>query len=430
MELILFLFIGILVLIFFSVPIAFAISVISFCALYKLNLGFYLIPQRIFSSLNSYVLLAVPLFLFTGLCMNKSGVTSKLIKFSSVIVGPLKGGLNYVNILVSMFFAGISGSSTADTAGIGSIMIPSMSEKGYPKHLSVAVTAVSSTMGNIIPPSLIAVIYAALVGESVGAIFIAGILPGVLIGLSQFIISFFYSIKYDLPKEEKVTLSEFFTAFKEASAPLLAPVIILGGIFTGYFTATEAAGIAALYSIILGVFFYKTLSWNDLWQLFIETGKFSSIILFCLGAANIYGYILGYLGAPHLIGNLIATFTQNQTAFLFIVTVVFLFTGLFMGATPAIIIFMPIFSPISEGLGINSIHLAVVAIVTLSLGLVTPPYGLSLLIASSIANESPSKSLKTIFVFFIAMVCVVVLLVLFPNLVLFLPRILVPELLN
>ena len=423
MGIVVFLFFGLIILIAISVPIAFAIGASSFLALYQLDLGFYLIPQRMFSNLNNFILMAIPMFLFTGLCMNKSGITKKLINFSAALVGPLRGGLNYVNILVSMFFAGISGSSTADAAGIGSILIPSMTEKGYPKALSVSITAVSSTIGNIIPPSLIAIIYANIVGVSVGEVFIAGILPGILFGLFQSIISYYYSVKYNLPKERRVSFREFLSATKEAIPPLIAPVIILGGIFTGFFTATEAAGIAALYSIILGFFFYKTLKWHDIWQLLIETGKMSSTILLCIGLANIFGYVLGYIRTPQLFGNIILSFTQNPTLILFMVTGVFLLTGCFMGAAPAIIIFMPVFSPIAEMFGIDPIHLAVVAIVTLALGLITPPFGLSLLIACKIAGIPIEKTFSILSVLFLAMVCVIVLIILFPDVVLFLPRI-------
>jgi len=428
MSIILFLVISLLLLVLSSVPIAFAVGLSSVLVLNYADINLYVFIQQLFSCVNNYILLAIPLFLFSGLTMNAAGVTVKLINFASVLVGSFRGGLAYINILVSMFFAGISGSSTADTAAVGSVLIPGMIRKGYSREFSAAVTAVSSTLGNIIPPSLMAIIYSAVVGVSVGVVFIAGIIPGIMVALAQMAISYNYAVKYDFPREEKVNFKSFVNATREVFLPMLTPVIIIGGIFSGYFTATEAAGIAAIYSLFLGGIVYRTINLKKFWNLLLETAKMSSIVMFTIGVSKVFAFIIGFHQIPQQLGTLVFSVIQTPILILLIIVAIFLIVGTFMDAGPSVIILMPIFAPLADKIGINPYHLAVLVIMTSTFGLVTPPYGLCLLMASSIAKVSVEKVLRDVFIFFIAMLVVILLILFFPELVLYIPKTFVPHL--
>jgi len=423
-----FLIVGLAFFIVISVPIGFSIALSSLLVLIPAEtLSSWLLVQRMYAGLNSFPLLAIPLFLLAGLLMNSTGVTDKLIQLSYTLVGSIKGGLAHVNVVVSMFFAGISGSSTADTAGIGSILIPAMVKKGYSKEFSVAVTAASSTMGVIIPPSIMAVIYAATTNISIGALFLAGIIPGILIGLSQMIISYIYAVKYNYPSEKKASIKELFIALKNGFLPLLSPFIIIGGIIGGIFTATEAAAVAVAYSLFLGFFVYRSLTLKKLRESLFQAARLSALSIFCISTAAVYGYIIAYYRIPEFIGNFVSSLTSNGTLILLINVLIFLIVGTFMDAAPAIIILMPILAPIAYNAGVHPVHIGVIVVVTLALGLITPPYGLCLLIASEIANIKFEKAFKTVLLFFVVMVCVVVFCVFFPNIILMIPKYFLPK---
>ena len=428
MILIWILIISLIVSVVLSVPIAFSIALSSLLVIIPDNtLTTLLLVQRMYAGLNSFPLLAIPLFLLAGLLMNASGVTDRLIKLSYTLVGSIKGGLAHINVIVSMFFAGISGSSTADTAGIGSILIPAMVKKGYGKEFSVAITAASSTMGVIIPPSIMAVIYAATTNVSIGALFLAGVIPGVLIGLSQMIVSYIFAIKYHFPSEERVSFKELMVAVKNGFLPMLSPIIIIGGIVGGIFTATEAAAVAVAYSLFLGFFVYRSLSFQKVREVLFEAVRLSSISLFCISTATVYGYIIAIYRIPELLGSFISFLTVDPTMILLLYVFIFLIVGTFMDAAPAIIILMPILAPIAYKVGIHPIHVGIVVVATMALGLITPPYGLCLLIASTIAEIKFEEAFKTIMIFFTIMVCVVLFCVFFPNVILALPYYFLPK---
>ena len=417
------LLIGLALFIVISVPIGFAIALSSLLVLLPDKImSPWLLVQRMYSGLTSFPLVAIPLFLLAGLIMNSAGITDRLIRLSYTLVGSIKGGLAHVNIVVSMFFAGISGSSTADTAGIGSILIPAMIKKGYSKEFTVAVTAASSTMGVIIPPSIMAVIYASTANISIGALFLAGIVPGILIGLSQMIIAYIYAIKYNYPKEKRATFKETLTALKNSILPLFSPLIIIGGIVGGIFTATEAAAVAVAYSLFLGFIVYKSLTFKKLRETLFKAACLSTLSLFCISTASVYGYIIAFYRIPELIGNYISIITSEATIILLIYVLIFLAVGTFMDAAPAMIILIPILAPIAYKTGIDPIHLGVIVVVTLAVGLITPPYGLCLLIASAIANIKFERAFKVVFLFFLVMVGVITFCVFFPNIILVIPK--------
>jgi tripartite ATP-independent transporter DctM subunit len=386
------------------------------------------LTQRIFAGLDSFVILAVPLFILTGELMNECKITDKLIDACYALVGHVRGSLAQVNVLVSMIFAGISGSSQADTAGIGSVLIPAMIKKGYSKDFTVAVTCASSTMGVVIPPSITAVVYAASVNISVGTLFLGGIIPGILIAASQMAICHYYAVKYDYPREKSYPIKERIAIVSKAALPLLTPLIIIGGIIGGLFTATEAAAIAVVYSLLLAFIVYRNITLKQLWQILIRTGKMSSVALFCVGTSTIFSYIMAYYNVTDMLGSFITSISTSPVLFLMLIVGFFIVIGTFMDATPAIIVFAPIIAPIGESLGISPIQLGVIVIVTLALGLITPPYGLCLMLAAQIGEISIERAFKATFVFIVALLLVIMLLVLFPKLILFIPTKFAPNL--
>ncbi len=423
--LIIILFAGILL----SVPVSFAIALSSIVVLFldpSPALTPWVLVQRTFAGLDSFTILAIPLFLLTAEIMNESGITDRLIKFSYALVGHIRGGLSHVNILVSMVFAGISGSSTADTAGIGSILIPSMVKKGYSKEFSISVTAASSTMGQIIPPSIIAVIYASTVGISVGALFLGGLVPGILIGLSQMLLTVIMANRYNYPREERMPFKEIVLTVLGALPTLLTPIIIIGGIVGGFFTPTEAAVVAASWALVLS-FFYRTMTFKKLWKILVHTGKMSSVTILCIGVATVFSYIISYYRIPNAIGAFLTGVTSSPLVFLMLVFLLFMIVGCFMDATPSIIMLAPIVAPIGNTLGVNPVHMGVVVVATMALGLITPPYGLCLLLACQIGKTPLHRVMPMMFWFILLMILVLVVCIVFPDLVLLIPRLIMPD---
>ncbi|KJS82152.1 MAG: C4-dicarboxylate ABC transporter permease [Peptococcaceae bacterium BICA1-8] len=417
-----------LVLLVLGVPISFVIGIVAFFGITLLpGVPAITVVQKMFSGLNSFVLLAVPLFILAANLMNSGKITDKLIDFSTAMVGHIRGGLAHSNVVVSMFFAGISGSSQADTAGIGSVLIPSMVKEGYSKETALAVTAASSTIGVIIPPSIPMVIYGSLAGASVGALFLAGFIPGILIGLGQMLLIYYYSIKYGYPKYERVPLGVLLKKFIENIPPLMTPAIILGGIVGGIVTPTEAAALACVYAFIISMFIYRSIKWSELPDILIETLKLSSMSLFALSTASALGELLSYYQVSQSISQVFATQLPYAPAFMLAVILLFLFLGTFMDAIPAMILFVPVILPAAENLGISDIHLGLVIIVCLAIGLITPPYGLCLLLASSIAEVPVVRAFKTVFPYIIVILLVLIFIALFPQAVFWLPKMIKPE---
>jgi len=411
-----------------NIPVAISLSLSSvFVAVFFCDLSPTLMVQQFYRGLDSFPLLAIPLFLLVGKLMNSGRITDYLLNLSRNLVGHIKGGLGHINVVISMFFAGISGSSTADTAGIGSVLIPAMVKEGYNKSISVAVTAASSTLGSIIPPSIMMVIYGAVGGVSIGGLFLGGVIPGILLGLSQMVIIYIYAKKYDYPFYKKSTVSEVLESFKNAILPLFVPVIIIGGIVGGFFTATESAMIASIYSLIIILFIYKTMKLRELPKLFINTVFLYSQLLFAIGAAVVFGWLLAYLQAPQLMVVWVTPLLNSPQVTLIFIVFLFMLVGTFMDAIPAIIIFLPIIQELGAKAGIHPVHMGIVVTITLSMGLITPPYGLCLLFACKIAKTSMYKVLKTVVIFYSAFIAILLLVIFCPDLVLFLPKLFMPN---
>ncbi len=411
------------------IPIVFSLFISSTLAIIvQGNVSLEIVSQRMWVGLNNFPLLAVPFFLFVGQLMNETGISKRLIDFSQSMVGHLKGGLAQVNVLVSMIFAGISGASSADTSGIGSVMIPAMTKVGYPKGFTVGITSASSTLGNIIPPSIMMIIYASTAGISVGGLFLTGIIPGVLIGVGQMALAFHFAWKHGIGSDHKFSFRNLMSRSKAAVFALAIPVIVIGGIMFGVFTATEASVIAVVYTLFLALI-YGEFSFRRIYPVLKNSVGLFSLSLFCVAAASLWGWILAYYNVPQsVVHSLGAAGLLDSSFYVFVfVIMIFLVIGTFMDAIPAIIILQPIVDPLASAVGINPYHMGIVIVLTLAIGLITPPYGLCLLIASDLADLPVTKALRSLLPFFVLALIVVLIAVLFPDLMLYIPSRVMPK---
>jgi len=418
-----------IILMLIGVPIAFVIGIVALLGIMSIDYITELtVPIKMVNGLDSFVLLAVPLFILVANLMNSGKISEKLIELALAIVGPIRGGLAHANILVSMMFAGVSGASQADTAGVGKILIPSMEKQGYSKEMSVGVTAASSTIGVIIPPSIPMIIFAGLANASVGALFLGGIVPGILIGLGMMIFVYIVSVKKNYPKLERVEMKVFIKLLLETLPALFTVIIIIGGIITGFFTATEAAAIASIYTLLISMFFYKTLKLNDLPKIFADTLALSSLSLFALAAASALGELMSYYQLSTIAQQFFAENIGSKALFLIILILFFLFIGTFMDAIPAMILFVPVILPTATIFGIEPVHLGLIIVITLAVGLVTPPYGLCLLLAAKIGDLSIERSFVAVIPYIGIIVVVLLFLAFFPEIAFYIPKLLNPTL--
>ncbi len=426
---ILFLVFGVLVIL--RVPVAFALGLACVPVfLIEDRLTPFLLMNEMFKSYNSFILLAVPFFLMAANIMNSAGITDRLVQLAKALVGHLPGGLGHINVVVSMLFAGISGSSTADAAGIGSLLIPQMKKQGFSPSFSVAVTACSSVMGVIIPPSILMVVWGGLMTVSIGGLFLAGVIPGMLVALSQMATVYVYAKIYHYPIYSRSTFKQAIIAIAQALLPLMTPMIIVGGIVAGFFTPTEASVIAVLYSLILGLVIYNTISFRDIPKILYDSARFAAISLFCIGTASAFGWLLAYYKIPLALVDFLKQFGAGPISTGLIVAGAFLFIGMFIDAIPAIIILGTVLWPVAEFAGIHPIHFAIIGVISLAFGLVTPPYGLCLLISCAIGEVELKKAIKDVAIILLPMLGVLLIVILFPDIILFLPKLLLPKFVN
>jgi tripartite ATP-independent transporter DctM subunit len=376
---------------------------------------------------NSFILLAVPFFVLSANLMNMAGITERLMDLTRCVVGQFKGGLAYVNVVVSMIFAGISGSSTADAAGEGSIIIPAMRKQGYDASFTVAITACSSVIGVIIPPSILMVVWGGIMNVSIGALFLAGFIPGILVGLSQMAAVWVYARVRGYPVYARATVGEFFTALGRSSFAMLTPVIIIGGVVGGFFTPTEASVIAVLYSLCVGFFLYRSLGFRDIGRALYETARLASISLFCIGTASAFGWLMAYYQIPKAVVGVLAQYGAGVISVGLIVAGVFLVIGCFIDAIPAIIIGGPLLAPLAQNVGMHPVHFAIIGVVSLAFGLVTPPYGLCLLIDCHIAGIKVSEAILDVLIILVPMLVTLLIVIAFPELILWIPRLFMPK---
>jgi tripartite ATP-independent transporter DctM subunit len=414
------LLVSFLILLFLGMPVAFAMAISGVLALLALgDVSLLLVPQRMYLSLNSFPLLAVPFFILAGEIMNAGGLTKRIVAFANALVGHFRGGLGHVNVVANMIMAGVSGSASADAVAIGSVMIPAMVQAGYPAAFAAGLTASAATIGPIIPPSIVMVIYGSMTGVSIGAMFLGGVIPGVLIGLGLMAIVWWYARQNGWERGARAPARAVLRSFLDAFWAILAPIIIVGGILSGIFTPTEAGVIACLYSLFVGFVVNRELTWRKLWDILLNAAVTTSVPLIILSGASIFGWILARQRfATYMVGFITDITASPLVAYLIIVAIL-LFIGLFIEALAAILIFVPVLLPIGQHYGFDPVHFALVIIIAMLIGTVTPPVGIQLYIASAISRVPVPR--VVVWPFVSAMTAVLIAIVLFPATVVWIP---------
>lgn len=406
-----------------NIPVVIALGVTSIVWILTVKqIPLILVVHRMFRGLDSFPLIAMPFFILAGLVLDRIGATRQLMKLADSLVGHLKGGLAHINVVASMFFAGITGSAVADTSAIGSLLIPAMVRQGYNASFSVAVTAISSVIGVIIPPSILMVLYAVATELSVGKMLLAGAIPGLTLGISQMFVIAWYAHKKNYPTGERFQLKRVFSTGKAAILPMMVVLIIVGGIYGGIFTPTEAAVIAVLYTFFLGFFIYRNISFGDLKSLFIEAGIIGASGVFILTTTDVFAWIITSESVPKMIIDGIFVITTNKILILVFLNIALLLCGTFLPGIAAIIVLAPILHPIGLHLGLDPIHFGVVVVLNLSIGLVTPPVGPCLFVSCAIGKCSISETIKPLLPLYLASIAALLLVTFVPWFSTFIPN--------
>ena len=410
-----------LILLFTGLPLYVDLGLSSFLYIFITGMKPIVVLQRITQAANSFTMIAAPFFILMGNLMNTGGVTRKLFRFANTLVGSVPGGMGHANILCSAMFAGMSGTAVADAGGLGNIEIEAMRDLGYDDDFSCAVTAASSVLGPIIPPSLPMVILAVTVGASIGRCFVGGIIPGVLMAVAMGCLVTYYSHKRHYPRNPKPTAKIIWVAFKEAIWALLSPIILFVSIYTGIVTTTEAAIIAALYSMIVGLYAYKDLRWRDIPQIMLATCETTGVVLAIVMTANIFGYSLSVAQIPQKI-SLVLTSISNKFLFLIVINLFLLFVGCFMEGTAAILILAPILIPAMQAMGVSETQACLIMILNLMIGVVTPPVGVVLYVTSNVAKVSSSRVIRATTPFLLPLFIVLMIVTFVPFVTNWLPN--------
>ena len=416
---------------FLRVPVALALALACVPILIiEPRLDTMTLMSETFNAYNSFILLAVPFFLLTANLMNVGGITDRLMTLSRTMVGHWPGGLAQINVVLSIFFAGISGSSTADAASQSKLFIDAQRKEGYDDSFSVAITAVSAVLAVIIPPSILMIVWGGILNVSIGALFLAGVVPGLLIGVAQMGTVHAYAKMRNYPTYPRASWGEFFVSMFKSVPALMTPGIIIGGKIFGWFTATESAAIAVLYAGFLSIFYYREMTRRQFYEALLDTGKLAGVALFCVGTASCFGWLLAYYQIPKVILSSVSSWHMGFAATGFFIAFVFLVVGCFLDAIPAIIIVATILEPLSKSVGMDPVHFAMIGIVSLAFGLVTPPYGMCLMIACSVAGMRIKDALKDTLIMLIPMLLVLALVIVWPAVSLWLPALISPEFLR
>ena len=398
------------------------LSLVALASSTATPLATLVIPQSIFNGIGSLPLLAIPFFMLAGEIMNRGKITEKLIRFAMLLFGRLPASLGLSSIVASMFFGGITGSAQASTSCMGGILIPAMKEEGYPTKEAVGIIAAASTCGPIIPPSIIMVVFATAVGCSVGAMFMGGLIPGILVGLILMIVLLVRNHMYHFPKhDERLSRNEVVKVALDGIIPLGMPVIIVGGIMGGVCTPTEAGAIAVVYSLLVSLFVSRTLRLRDIWSLLLATVNSAAPLLLIIACARIFSYGLTALQMPVIVNDLILSLTSNKYVFLMLVNILLLIMGMFMDGGASVIILAPILAPVAAALGISTIHFGVIMALNLTIGNITPPLGYCLFIGSRIGDITVEEGIKGIIPYLIAEIAALLLITYIPSLVTYVP---------
>jgi len=418
------LFVVLFLLLISGAPVAVALGVASLVFILLDGLPSMVVLHNMVNGVNSFPLIAVPFFIMAGHLMNTAGITTKIFAFARAGVGWMNGGLGHVNVGASVIFAGMSGAAVADAGGLGNIEIQAMKEAGYDTDFSVGITAASSTIGPIIPPSLPLVVYGVIADTSIGQLFAAGLIPGMLMAFSLMVMVAFYARIRQYPRDERFSMKLFVSTFGHAILPLFTPIIIVGGILTGIFTPTEAAIAAVAYSLILGLFVYRTLSWKHILHVSQETVETTASIMMIVAASSIFAWILtANQVAQHFATNLLA-FTQDKTAILLIIMLIVLVVGCFMETIAAITILTPVLLPVAVQFGIDPVHFGIILILNLMIGLLTPPVGMVLYVLAKVSDVPFERCVIATAPFLVPLVTVLLLLTFIPAITMWLPTLL------
>lgn len=421
-----FLFGGFLILVLLNIPIAASMGLASICAILSEGMSLTLIPNIMYASIAKNVLLAIPYFVLAGVLMDYAGISKRLIKLAEVCVGHITGGLAVVVVVVACFFAAISGSGPATVAALGGILIPAMKKSGYDENLAGALVAASGGIGVIIPPSIAFVIYAMLAEISVGKLFMAGVLPGILLGVC-YIFAAFFSLRKDKNKiisVQKASWKERLDALKDAIWGIITPIIILGGIYGGIFTPTEAAGVAVVYSLFVGIFVYKEIKVKNLWHMFVDSAESSAIVMFILASAGIFAWILTTSGIASHLSEMVMSISSNKYIIILLINILFLIAGCFIEANSAFCIFLPILLPVLREMGYDLCAFGVFMVTSFAVGMITPPVGVNLYVACKVGGLTITGICKKVMPFVITGLLATLLLSYVPQIALFLPTIL------
>ncbi|MEL7613696.1 TRAP transporter large permease [Vreelandella titanicae] len=419
--------IAFIVLLFIGAPVAVVMAMSGLAGGFAMGgermLG--IIADRMFSGVSGFLLIAVPYFIFTAELMNQGGLTHKLIAFNNALFGRVRGSLSHVNISVSVFFAGLTGAAVTDTVAIGKIMIPEMKNQGYDAEYAAAVTACSSIIGPIIPPSVVMVVYATLLRDiSVIDLFAGGIIPGLLMALALLGVSFFLAWKRNYPKQAPTPFKAAIIALLVALPAMVVPLIILGGILSGLTTITEASGFAAVYAIVIGVVFYRNLTWRKIWDALVTTVRFSGVVFFLLATSAVLGWFVTRSGIARDAASMITTFSDAAFVQLMLVCLLLLVIGTVMDVLPALVVIAPVLVPAMIQLGFDPLHFAILMIVVLNISNVTPPVGMTLMTAARIAEVPYERAIVASLPFYVSFLVVIVLLAAFPALSTWIPSLL------
>jgi C4-dicarboxylate transporter, DctM subunit len=418
------LFITFFLLLIIGIPVGISLGVSAiFIIVWEGTIPLLVIPQKMFISMNSFTLLAIPFFMLTGVIMDKSGLTQRLVNFADSIIGWTKGGMSYVSVTSGMLMGGISGSAPADTAALSSVMTPSMVKMGYPARFAAALQAASGSIGIIIPPSIPMVVLGGIASISVGKLFLGGIIPGLLIGVLLMVVSGIIctKYKYGVSKTNSFSFRYFTDSFKKAILPLFAPIIIVGGILTGVFTPTESSVIAVVYTLILGLIVYKSIKIRQLPKIFMEAIVSSGNVLLIISASSLFSWILVSHNFPQLLSDLITSVSDSPIFIIFVINIIFILGGMFIEGLALLIMFVPILLPIAMSAGMDPIVFGVMIVINIAIGTLTPPVGVCLFVACSSSGVKLDHAMKSAIPFVLVLCFALVLVVLFPSLVTFIP---------
>lgn len=418
------LFGGWLGLMLLGVPVGFSLIMAATIWMIAGGTGLNFAAQRMISGLNSFPLLAIPFFILTAQLMNNSGVTERLFAFARALVGHVPGGLGHVNVLASLLFSGMSGSAVADAAGLGQLEIKAMRDAGYDDRFSGSLSAASAIIGPLVPPSIPMVVYGVIANTSIGGLFLGGVVPGLMCSLALMAAVYVMARRRGYPRERRATGHELFTAFRRALVPLLTPVIIIGGIFSGYFSPTEAAVVAASYALFLGFVVYRELNLAILIGVMRETMKHTAAVGLLIMGVSLFGYVIALERVPQLVASLFLGWAETPLGFLLVISGMLLVLGTFIEALAILLLIVPVLVPVAQSFGIDPIHFGIVVILNLMIGILTPPMGVALFVISSVGKIRFTELAIGIVPFLVPLLLVLLLLILFPPLVTFLPNLL------